>query len=65
DFDDAEAFLNSPLIETEFLDRWLSILDNERDSSLVKNELREVIDQARENMAFDVSIKATLIIGHK
>lgn len=65
DFENAEAFLNSPLIETEFLDRWLSILDNERDSSRVKSELVEVIDQAREHMDFDVSIKATLIIGHK
>lgn len=65
DYKDAAAFLSAPLIETEFLDHWLAILDNERDSTRVRNELTEVIDQAREGLDFDVSIKATLIIGQK
>jgi ubiquinone/menaquinone biosynthesis C-methylase UbiE len=65
DFADAETFLQSPLIESEFLAHWLAIFDNERDSSLVRQELEEVIDRARAEMDFDVSIKATLIIAER
>lgn len=65
EYENAEAFLSAPLIESEFLDHWLAIIDNERDSSQVRNELITVIDRAREDMDFDVSIKATLIIGQK
>jgi hypothetical protein len=65
DYEDAASFLAAPLIVTEFLAHWLAIFDNERDSSRVQAELAEVIDRARGEMDFDVSIKATLVIGQK
>jgi ubiquinone/menaquinone biosynthesis C-methylase UbiE len=65
EFSDGEAFLASPLIETSFLDDWLSFLPNEKARLNVGRQLVKIIDRERQNVNFDISIKATLIIGQK
>ena len=65
DFSDGEAFLVSPLIATSFLDDWLNFLPDEKARLDVRRQLVKIIDRERQNVNFDVSIKATLIIGQK
>jgi ubiquinone/menaquinone biosynthesis C-methylase UbiE len=63
-FESGEAFLDSPLIKDTFLDEWLAIIAAERRDDL-RRRIAEIIDRERQNMDFDVSIKATLIAGHR
>jgi ubiquinone/menaquinone biosynthesis C-methylase UbiE len=65
DFDDGEAFLASPLIETSFLDDWLNFLPDEKSRLNVRQQLIKIIDRERQDASFELSIKATLIIGQK
>lgn len=65
DFPDGEAFLTSPLIETAFLDDWLAILPDQRARESVQQQLVKIIDRERQKTDFDLSIKATLLIGQK
>jgi ubiquinone/menaquinone biosynthesis C-methylase UbiE len=65
DYKDGNEFFESPLIEAFFLDDWLAILPDEETRRRVRQELTEIIDEERHRMDFDVSIKATLIIGQK
>jgi len=63
-FESGEAFMESPLIKDTFLDEWLAILPAERHQE-VSRRIVVIIDRERNEMDFDVSIKATLIAGHK
>ena len=65
DYPDATSFFRSPLIETEFLDNWLAILPDSETRTRVKEEMSKIIDRERHAMDFDISIKATLVIGVK
>lgn len=65
DFKDAATFLAAPLIETEFLDDWLAILPDDAARQRVRQQLLKIIDRERYNADFDVSIKATVVIGQK
>jgi len=65
DFEDAAAFLASPLIATSFLGGWLDILPDAATARRVRDALVEVIDRERYGMEFDISIKATLVVGQK
>lgn len=65
DYTDAQAFLEAPLIEGFFLDDWLALLPDEAARQRVTQQLIEIIDEERHRANFDVSIKATLIIGQK
>ena len=65
DYKDGKEFFESPLIDTFFLDDWLAILPDEETRRKVRQQLTKVIDEERHKMDFDVSIKATLIIGQK
>src|SRR5262245_25212977 len=65
DYSDGNEFFNSPLIETFFLNDWLAILPDEETRRQVREQMARIIDEDRHNMDFDVSIKATLIIGQK
>jgi len=85
DYNDGREFLESPLIETFFLDDWLAMLPSEDARQQVRQQLVKIIDEEcykadfdgdnnqamglddekRHKMDFDVSIKATLIIGQK
>jgi ubiquinone/menaquinone biosynthesis C-methylase UbiE len=65
DYPDAQAFFDSPLIETYFLSEWLGMFPDQETRERVRNQMMEIIDRERHGMDFDVSIKATLIIGQK
>ncbi|HKQ76604.1 MAG TPA: class I SAM-dependent methyltransferase [Blastocatellia bacterium] len=65
DFNDGKAFFEAPLIETFFLDDWLAILPDEETRGKVREQSVKIIDEDRHMMDFDVSIKATLIVGQK
>ncbi len=65
DYKDGKEFFESPLIEAFFLDDWLAILPDDETRQQVRQQLVEIIDEERHKMDFDVSIKATLIIGQK
>jgi ubiquinone/menaquinone biosynthesis C-methylase UbiE len=65
DSQDAQTFLTSPLIEDYFLHHWLQILPDQLTRERVRAALVRIIDEERHQMDFDVSIKATLLIGKK
>ncbi len=65
DYADGKEFFKSPLIETFFLNQWMAILPDEEMRRRVREQSVTIIDEARHKMDFDVSIKATLIIGQK
>ena len=65
DFEDAAAFFASPLIDAAFLADWMAIVPEGKTRDRVAAQLRAVIDRERNAMPFDVSIKATLVIGRK
>lgn len=64
-FKDAAEFFASPLIETLFLDDWLAFLPDAKTRGQVQNQLARIIDRERQNSSFDVSVKATLVVGQK
>ncbi len=64
-FKDADAFFANPLIETRFLDNWLAIQPDQQTRQKVMEQLTAIIDRERQDMDFEVSIKATVLIGQK
>lgn len=58
-------FFDSPLIRLVFLDHWLGILPNEQSRQLVREEMIRIIDRERGGADFEVTVKATLIVGKK
>jgi SAM-dependent methyltransferase len=64
DFDTGSEFLESPLIVDAFLPEWLSILPSAKRPE-VMDRIKKIIDRERHEMPFDVSAKATLLIGTK
>jgi ubiquinone/menaquinone biosynthesis C-methylase UbiE len=64
DYETANDFLTSPLIEDVFLREWLEILPEDRRADIL-TAIAETIDRERHNAQFYVSIKATLITGIK
>lgn len=65
DFENGEAFFASPLIATCFLDAWLAMLPDQQARQRVRQQLIKIIDREREQASFDVSVKATVLIGQK
>jgi ubiquinone/menaquinone biosynthesis C-methylase UbiE len=63
-FETAEAFLTSPLIEDVFLEGWMPITP-ESHRREVRERIVAIIDRERHDAAFEVSIKATVLIGKK
>lgn len=60
----AEDFLESPLIQDVFLSDWLEIVPEEsRDE--VRRHILSIIDRERHDSAFEISIKAAVIVGLK
>src|SRR5262245_10421978 len=65
DYKDGKEFFESPLIEAFFLNDWLAILPDEETRLQVRQQVIKIIEEERHKMDFDVSIKATLLIGQK
>ena len=65
DYDSAAAFLSDPLIENAFLDEWLGFLPDEDTRQRVLERLSLIIDRERREADWDISIKATIVIGRK
>jgi len=65
-FASGEEFLDSPLVKDNFLFYWLEPLDGvEAERERVLAEIRRIIDEERDEAAFTLSIKATLVVGQK
>ena len=65
DYGDGKGFFEAPLIEAFFLDDWFAMLPDQEARQRLRRQLVKVIDEERHAMDFDVSIKATLLIGRK
>jgi ubiquinone/menaquinone biosynthesis C-methylase UbiE len=65
DFDDASAFLSDPLMGRYFFPEWFGLITDDADRESVRDRLIRIIDRDRHGLPFDVSIKATMIIGAK
>ncbi len=65
DYTNAKTFLESPLIESVFAAGWLAMLPDQETRQNVQRQIGKIIDRERHEMDFDVSIKATLVIGQK
>jgi ubiquinone/menaquinone biosynthesis C-methylase UbiE len=63
-FETADDFVNSPLIQDTFLDTWLGIVPIEL-YEVVRERIIAIIERERQHAPFDVSIKATVIVGRK
>jgi ubiquinone/menaquinone biosynthesis C-methylase UbiE len=63
DFSDGATFLKSPLIANYFLPDWMSLISRTDERERLLKTLPDVIDDARDGVDFDVSIKATVLIG--
>jgi ubiquinone/menaquinone biosynthesis C-methylase UbiE len=63
-FGTAKEFLESPLISDWFLSDWLEIIPAESREAVMK-KLISIIERERNNAPFEVSIKATVIVGRK
>jgi ubiquinone/menaquinone biosynthesis C-methylase UbiE len=61
-YEDAETFLESPLIKDHFLAQWLGILPLEKHDE-VRRHIVSIIERERHDGPFEVSIKATLVMG--
>lgn len=65
DFDDAPSFLSDPLMGHYFFPEWFGLITNDAERDRVRESLIRIIDRDRHGLPFDVSIKATMIIGEK
>jgi ubiquinone/menaquinone biosynthesis C-methylase UbiE len=65
DYDNGAAFLSDPLIENAFLDEWLEILPDEDARQRVLERLNLIIDRDRHGVKWDISVKATLVVGKR
>lgn len=64
DFDSAEEFLNSPLINDFLLESWMRQVPALARQRVIQ-ELRRIIDEERHEREFALSVKATLLVGTK
>ncbi len=65
DYPDSRAFFEAPLVDDFFLEDWLAVISDQETRRRVRRQLGKTIDRERHDMDFDVSIKATLVIGEK
>lgn len=64
EFDNGEAFVDSPLAENFLLPYWFEFLD-EKEKEQVKEQLAQTINDDCQEMSFRFSVKATLLVGEK
>lgn len=64
EFDNGQAFVESPLVADFLLPAWLETLSDEENERITK-KLAELIDSEDGTMSFRFSVKATLVVGEK
>lgn len=64
-FASGEAFTDAPLVKEFLLKNWLAPLPDEDARTRVLAEIGRIIDDERHDAPFILSIKATLVVGHK
>lgn len=65
DYADATAFLSAPLFDRYFLPEWFALLGDESEVGRVRQEATVIINQLSSGIDFDISIKATIIVGKR
>jgi ubiquinone/menaquinone biosynthesis C-methylase UbiE len=65
DFSSGEEFFSSPLITEFLLKEWFYSLPDEEARDRVSKEINRIIDEERQDMDFDFSVKATIVVGQK
>ena len=65
EFEHATAFLTSPLFQRYFFPEWLKIFEAEDEKRAFLEKLEEIIQRDSSDTGFDVSVKATIIVGRK
>jgi len=63
-FETASDFIESPLIQDAFLDYWLGIIPQELYEE-VRARIISIIEREWRDAPFDISIKATVVVGRK
>lgn len=63
-FESGTSFIESPLIAGHWLDSWLKIVPPERIAD-VKAAIVEIIDRDREDLVFEIGLKAALVTGNR
>ena len=64
-FSDGRTFLDDPLMRRWFLDEWLTLRPAKADRQRLETKLAEVIDRAREDLDFEISVKATIVMARR
>jgi ubiquinone/menaquinone biosynthesis C-methylase UbiE len=65
-YESGEEFLNSPLVRDFLLQNWLEPLgEDEEARARLLSEVERIIDEERNEAAFSLTVKATIIVGQK
>jgi hypothetical protein len=64
DFESGEQFLSSPLVAEFLMHDWLALVPEDKRAELF-NEISRLINEERHEAEFALSVKATLVVGHK
>ena len=64
DFESGEQFLSSPLVAEFLMREWLALVPDDKRAALF-DEISRLINEERHEAEFALSVKATLVVGHK
>ena len=64
DFESGEQFLSSPLVAEFLMHEWLALVPDDKRAGLF-SEISRLINEERHEAEFALSVKATLVVGHK
>ena len=64
DFESGEQFLSSPLVAEFLMQEWLALVPDDKRAELF-SEISRLINEERHEAEFALSVKATLVVGHK
>jgi ubiquinone/menaquinone biosynthesis C-methylase UbiE len=64
DFESGEQFLSAPLVAEFLMHEWLALVPDDKRAELF-SEISRLINEERHEAEFALSVKATLVVGHK
>jgi ubiquinone/menaquinone biosynthesis C-methylase UbiE len=65
-YESGEEFLDAPLVRDFLLPNWLEPFgDDDEERARVVSEVKRIIDEERNDAAFALTVKATLVVGQK